>query len=289
MEKPLTETIKQQLIHELKDKSFTQNALLKLLNTPNYIELNRFNLTFSWIPIKECSIEKINRLVNRLISLIQTYKITYPIHIWFLPLKIKRLFPKKNEPISEQHINGGYTYLSNHTIYVYRLEECSKVMIHELLHNTYLQTQWSLKDLKPFYTLLQLSENFTLLPAEAIVEFWALYHQLKFIEKEMGIPFERLYQDELEWSLSQTKRLLNYRKKYFPKWMEETNALSYIYFKSCFWYFIQDFMKLRKPYSIASVSTFLQTHLLDPNFLKDIHKSKRLTTRSFRMTKYGSL
>lgn len=289
MEKPLTEIMKQQLLNELKDKSFTHNPLIKLLNTKNYIELNRLNLTFLWIPTKHCSMDKVNTIVNRLITLIKDYKITSPIRIWLLPLNIKRLFPKKNELISEKHINGGYTYLSNHTIYVYRLEEFSKVLIHELLHNTYLQTQWSSNDLKPFYMLLQLSEQFTLLPAEAIVEFWAMYHQLKFIEKEKKIPFERLYQDELEWSLSQTKRLLNYRKKYVPKWMEETNALSYIYFKTCFWYFIQDFMKLKKPYSIPLVSTFLQTHLLDPNFLKDIQQAKRLTTRSFQMTKYGSL
>lgn len=288
MEKPLTEIIKQQLLNELKDKSFTQKALLKLLNTPNYFEISRSNLTFSWIPTKQCSMDKVNTIVNRLVDLIKLYKIMYPIRIWLLPLNIKRLFPKKNERISEKHINGGYTYLSNHTIYVYRLEECSKVLIHELLHNTYLQTQWSSNDLKPFYSLLNLSEQFILLPAEAIVEFWAMYHQLKFIEKEKNIPFEHLYQDELEWSLSQTKRLLNYRKKYVPKWMEETNALSYIYFKTCFWYFIQDFMKLRKPYSIASVSTFLQSRLLDPNFLKDIQQAKRLTTRSFQMTKYGS-
>lgn len=289
MEKPLTDSIKQTLINELNNKSFVQTSLTRLLKKSIYYEYSLSNLTFQWIPIPECSKDKMIRMAKRLMSLIQTYKITFPIHIWFLPLKLKRVFPKKNELIAEQHINGGYTYLSNHTIYVYRLEEFSKVLIHELLHNTYLQTQWSSNDLKPFYTLLNLSERFILVPAEAIVEFWAMYHQLKFIEIELGIPFENLYQDELQWSLSQTKRLLNYRKKYIPQWMEQTNALSYIYFKTCLWYFIHDFMKLKKPYSIQVLSTFLQKRLMEPSFMKDIQKAPSLTTRSFRMTKHGDL
>lgn len=41
----------------------------------------------------------------------------------------------QNTPLSPFHINGGYTYpCSKQMIMIYRLEECTRVLIHELLH-----------------------------------------------------------------------------------------------------------------------------------------------------------
>jgi hypothetical protein len=46
-----------------------------------------------------------------------------------------RRFPKSGLPLAAEHLNGGYTQLcSTDGIFIYRLEEASRVLIHELLH-----------------------------------------------------------------------------------------------------------------------------------------------------------
>ena len=47
---------------------------------------------------------------------------------------VKRILPE-NGPIGPEHLNGGYTYPCNpDCIVVYRNEEATRVLIHELLH-----------------------------------------------------------------------------------------------------------------------------------------------------------
>ena len=46
-----------------------------------------------------------------------------------------RLFPKSGLPLAAEHLNGGYTQgCSTDGIFMYRLEEATRVLIHELLH-----------------------------------------------------------------------------------------------------------------------------------------------------------
>jgi len=53
---------------------------------------------------------------------------------WFGSITPRR-FPKTGLPLAAEHLNGGYTQIcSTDGIYIYRLEEASRVLIHELLH-----------------------------------------------------------------------------------------------------------------------------------------------------------
>ena len=53
---------------------------------------------------------------------------------WYGSLKTRE-FPEKSVPITAEHVNGGYTTpCANHGIFVYRWEEATRVLIHELLH-----------------------------------------------------------------------------------------------------------------------------------------------------------
>ena len=55
--------------------------------------------------------------------------------IFWFPANIPRLLPSKGEEVGPKHVNGGYCYPCNpNVIVVYRLEEASRVLIHELLH-----------------------------------------------------------------------------------------------------------------------------------------------------------
>lgn len=53
---------------------------------------------------------------------------------WF-PAPTKRMLPPKGYSVGPAHVNGGYCYPCNpHVIVVYRLEEATRVLLHEVLH-----------------------------------------------------------------------------------------------------------------------------------------------------------
>lgn len=55
--------------------------------------------------------------------------------LFWYPAPYKRMLPRSGEPIKEYHVNGGYSYPCNSdTIVIYRIEEVTRVLIHELLH-----------------------------------------------------------------------------------------------------------------------------------------------------------
>jgi hypothetical protein len=54
--------------------------------------------------------------------------------IWFAS-EVERKFPALGEELGPEHLNGGYTMPCNHeAVVVYRAEEGTRVLIHELLH-----------------------------------------------------------------------------------------------------------------------------------------------------------
>jgi hypothetical protein len=55
--------------------------------------------------------------------------------VYWFPAHQKRMFPEKGNEIGPAHLNGGYCYPCDpNTIVVYRYEEATRVLIHELLH-----------------------------------------------------------------------------------------------------------------------------------------------------------
>lgn len=55
--------------------------------------------------------------------------------IFWFPADVPRQLPQRGNPITSQHINGGYCYpCSAHTIVIYRIQEATRVLLHELLH-----------------------------------------------------------------------------------------------------------------------------------------------------------
>ena len=55
--------------------------------------------------------------------------------VYWFPADIKRVLPEKGSQVGPESINGGYCFPCNPTsIVVYRYEESTRVLIHELLH-----------------------------------------------------------------------------------------------------------------------------------------------------------
>jgi len=297
-ERPLTIELRESLYTELKDKTFIDEELKSLLNQSIYLRLSYNKIILDVLPTEYISIKILKKVIKRIYVLTQIYKITIPIHIWLIPSQTKRFFPKDGETIKPEHINGGYTYTNNHTIYVYRYEEFPKVILHEVLHNSILQTIWRKDMLMELYKLLNIDDTqcdieckTRLQPEEALIEVWALYYQIMFQAHEKKKDCMVLFNKELEWSLYQSKRLLEYHQTYYQDgWKEDTHAYSYIFLKTLFLYYWNDFSKIPMPYTDAKLLKFIKSHLNASKSLQNaIENSKDFNTESFRMTYFGDL
>jgi len=75
---------------------------------------------------------------------------------WFAATPL-RCFPSAGQDLGPEHVNGGYTQVcSTRGIFIYRKEEATRVLIHELLHAACLdENGWTIPD------------------REAMIETWA--------------------------------------------------------------------------------------------------------------------
>lgn len=287
----LDNTTKDMLLTELKDKPFIQKSLAKLINNKYYYLLKQNNIELYYLYV---SYKKIKTVFQRLLTTAKQLTITNKITIWFIPCKEKRFFPK-TEPICAKHINGGYTYTSDNTIFIYRLEEFPKVMLHELIHNSKLNTDIPQHLELELYTDFSIDKtncdttcNTQLRINEAVVEAWAILYHLKYIASEYHKSFESLLQEELDWSLYLCKKLLNHQQNNFKKWKEETHSYSYIRLKTCILFFLKEFLKLEIPYQPRELISFFQKKNNRPRFIKAIKNAKDFNTNKFCMTVNGN-
>jgi hypothetical protein len=55
--------------------------------------------------------------------------------VYWIGSAAKREFPGRGAPMGASHVNGGYTMpCSTEGVFIYRIEEATRVLIHELLH-----------------------------------------------------------------------------------------------------------------------------------------------------------
>lgn len=75
---------------------------------------------------------------------------------WFAS-EVRRMFPEPGQEMGPEHVNGGYTTgCSTDGIFIYRKEEATRVLIHEMMHAACLdEKKWDTHD------------------REAMVEAWA--------------------------------------------------------------------------------------------------------------------
>jgi hypothetical protein len=286
-------SVKDKLLSELSSIKFIQPCLEKILNKPYYNTVILNNIAIHFIPTKEVSVVKIKTILKRLDIVYNFFNMTSKIKIWFVPCNIKRIFPKHNEPIDQEHINGAYTYPSNHTVFIYRLDEFPKVLIHEVLHNSILDTNIPYE--KELYHAFSIDTtncntycNTQLRVNEAVIEAWALLVHLLFVSQDLKKSYENLFQEELNWSLYLCNKLKHYQETKYPTWTELTHSYSYIRLKTCILFFRNEFMKLQYPYRPKEIIDFFKKYNLNSSFIAAIKNAKDYKTDSFNMTIYGN-
>jgi hypothetical protein len=94
-----------------------------------------------------------------------------------------REFPQEGQDLGAEHVNGGYTMpCSTEGIFIYRYEEHTRVLIHEMLHAACLDEQaWSIPE------------------REAMVETWAELILIALVSKGRNLAAKRLWIAQSHW------------------------------------------------------------------------------------------
>jgi hypothetical protein len=97
--------------------------------------------------------------------------------------EVPRLFPKDGAPLAAEHLNGGYTTgCSTDGIFIYRIEEATRVLIHELLH-----------------AACQDPYEKSVPQREATIETWAELILIAFCSKGIAHKAEHLLRLQTQW------------------------------------------------------------------------------------------
>ncbi len=119
-----------------------------------------------------------------------------PFKIFFLASKSLRQFPPGDEPISPENINGGYTYRCDpETIVIYRAEDATRVLIHELQHSCCLDKPENGIDI-----------------VEAETEAWAELFYVAILSQGKKYMFKDLLQRQSEWMIKQNRKVRHHMR-----------------------------------------------------------------------------
>ena len=109
---------------------------------------------------------------------------------WF-PADVKRLYPPRGEEVGPSSLNGGYSYpCRSDTIVIYRLEEATRVLVHEILHAACCDPQGAPLPLK-----------------EASTEAWAELLLVALLSKGSEREGLRLWRLQSQWIANQNEIL----------------------------------------------------------------------------------
>lgn len=311
---PISSDISASLKKEFEQSKFTlsKDMIFSFINDAIHIKIDAGHIILNCVgPIDDIPpILFLFKIIKRAICIIRLFNINKVYTIWLLPIQSKRYFPSNGEIVKPVNINGGYTYINGTTIFIYRFEECAKVLLHEILHHTIYDSapKWTNIQNANIKKLFHLDDSMICLANEAIIEFWATLFQLIFISYEYHIPFEMLLRKEIEWSKIQSAKILYYQTKYFTnrniKWKEESNSFCYIIIKSILFINYAEFIKIKAPYSTEILYNFIKYYsndILNLNHMELKHmnfKNKNklrldyiesVENSSMRMTLFGDL
>jgi hypothetical protein len=127
-----------------------------------------------------------------------------PFKVFFLANEQLRKFPPKDTPISPVNINGGYTYRCEpETVLIYRAEDATRVLIHELLHACCLD---------------RMTVGIDMIEAET--EAWAELIYIALLSQGKKFIFNSLLQRQSQWMRKQNALVLQYichpKSRQFP-------------------------------------------------------------------------
>jgi hypothetical protein len=93
-------------------------------------------------------------------------------------------------PLKAKDVNGGYSYICRQELVViYRFEEATRVLLHELLHTLCFDKEKGVEDL------------------EAHTEAWTEVFLCALLSKGSSAKFNKLWKQQVHWMVEQTDSL----------------------------------------------------------------------------------
>ena len=122
-----------------------------------------------------------------------------PWRVAFFPSTIKRQLPVGGGPLGPEHVNGGYAVPCHpDTVVIYRKEEATRVLLHELFHASCCDRDLCLEE------------------KEAETEAWAELANIAFASGGNLKKAHELLQKQLDWIASSHHTLQRYFKIHAP-------------------------------------------------------------------------
>jgi hypothetical protein len=108
-----------------------------------------------------------------------------PWHVTWFAARAPRTFPDPGQDLGPEHVNGGYTHIcSTDGIFIYREEEATRVLIHEMLHAACLD---------------EVGDDWTIPLREAMIEMWAELILIALKSRGVTATAKRLWVKQSHW------------------------------------------------------------------------------------------
>jgi hypothetical protein len=117
--------------------------------------------------------------------------VSHPIgHVLFYADPRIRKDPADKGPPTQKEVNGGYSYIcKQELVVIYRFEEATRVLLHELLHTLCFDSEKGVEDL------------------EANTEAWTELFLCALLSKGSSAKFNKLWRQQVHWMVEQAKSL----------------------------------------------------------------------------------
>lgn len=117
--------------------------------------------------------------------------VEHPIgHVLFYADPRTRVDPIEKGELKAKDINGGYSYIcSQELVVIYRFEEATRVLLHELLHTLCFDKEKGVENL------------------EAHTEAWTELYLCALLSKGSTVKFNKLWRQQVHWMIEQANTL----------------------------------------------------------------------------------
>lgn len=120
--------------------------------------------------------------------------------IGFFAWDAPRILPEPGQPVGPEHVNGGYAYPCRpNTVIVYRMEEATRVLLHELFHAACCDRD------------LEIAQK------EAETEAWAEWFLVALASRGNQKKAKELFDEQLKWMATSHATLRKFYGIYSPE------------------------------------------------------------------------
>jgi hypothetical protein len=206
-------------------------------------------------PVSKRNLNLFIRVLYTSISFLRRYQGQIPetLRLHWAPFNKRKTLPTRPMIIGPEHVNSAFTYVSSPTrdIYLYRLEEIDKILIHELIHAFHIDRfYWSAESNATLHHLLR-EVGYKVVPVheeflDTITDTLAIPIHMALLHARMSKPqpckLSKALAMQRSWCLYQASKVLQYAdftKKEDLKlrtYPQETHVLAYYVFKAALLY-----------------------------------------------------